>query len=509
MSFFLARNEGIFRGPGRLLFSTLFSLERSASSTSHQSEKDAARRIRLVISSSRHGTIDDVVKRLELDHGCSEIQMSTSLVEGLFRGFGDDWKSAMGFFRWAALCNEYNHTSTSFNRMVDLLGKMKQFDRMSELVSEMREKELITLDTAAKVMRRFSGAGMKDKAIEFFHQLEFLGLNKNTESMNILLDTLSKERHVETAREIYLELKHRIPPDAYTFNIFVHGWCNINRTDEAEWTIVEMRSYGLRPSVITYSIMVEAYCKGSSIDRVYEVLDKMHKEGCSPNVVTYTIAMHSVAKIHGYEAAKRIVDRMNASGCKPDRIFFNSLIFVLGRAGRLAEAARVFDKDMNLNGVAPDISTYNTMISLFCHYSDEEKALKVLEKMESASCTPDLMTYSPLFKLCLKGGVDKVDLLSFLVNQMVNKHQLSLDFATYSLLIHGLCRIGRTDWAFLLFEEMVNLEITPRNQTWKLLLKETEEKSMHSTAEKIKNLVKESRLWRSSTNKESRTLCSR
>ncbi|CAA6659662.1 unnamed protein product [Spirodela intermedia] len=455
-------------------------------------EKEAARRIRHVISRVCNGTVEDVVKRLQHYQDCSQIQISVSLVESLLGGFGDDWKSAMGFFRWAALCSGCKHTLRSYNKMVDLLGKMKQFSRMLELVSEMREEGIITLETFAKVMRRFTGAGKYEQAIEVFNDLDSFGLTKNTEAMNILLDTLSKEKHVETAREVFLELKSKIPPDAYTFNIFVHGWCKANRIDEAEWTILEMKGYGFRPSVITYSTILEAQCRNRSVHKVYELLDKMHAEGCIPNVVTYTIVMHSLAKSHGYEAALQIVDRMNTSGCKPDTLFYNSLIYVLGRAGRLSEASRVFEMDMHLNGVTADLSTYNTMISAFCHHSCEKEALEVLEKMENASCVPDLLTYTPLLKLCLKKG-KTVDLLSFLMNDIVNKYHLSLDLATYSLLIHGLCRAGKTDWAFLLFEEMINQEIVPRNRTWKLLLKEAEQKSMHGTVERIKELVKQSR----------------
>lgn len=524
MFVFLGKNQGIFRSARRIFFPKCCSelgvlpyydylsishpsVEGLASATRYQDrhlcteasipsfgleEKEAARRIRHVISRMCNGTVEDVVNRLQHDQDCSGIQISVSLVESLLGGFGDDWKSAMGFFRWAALCSGYKHTLTSYNKMVDLLGKMKQFNRMVELVSEMREEGLITIETLAKVMRRFTGAGKFEQAIEIFNNLDSFGLTKNTEAMNILLDTLSKEKHVETAREVFLELKSKIPPDAYTFNIFVHGWCKANRIDEAEWTILEMKGYGFRPSVITYSTILEAHCRNCSVHRVYELLDKMHTEGCIPNVVTYTIVMHSLAKSHGYEAALQIVDRMNASGCKPDTLFYNSLIYVLGRAGRLSEASRVFERDMHLNGVKADLSTYNTMISVFCHHSCEKEALKVLEKMENASCIPDLLTYSPLLKLCLKKG-KTVDLLSFLMNDIVNKYQLSLDLATYSLLIHGLCRVGKTDWAFLLFEEMINQEIVPRNRTWKLLLKEAEERSMHGTVERIKDLMKQSR----------------
>uniref|UniRef100_A0A1D1YSX2 Pentatricopeptide repeat-containing protein At3g04130, mitochondrial n=1 Tax=Anthurium amnicola TaxID=1678845 RepID=A0A1D1YSX2_9ARAE len=455
-------------------------------------EKEAARRIRGVISRIINGTVDDVVEWLRRDRDCSEIQLSDSLVDSLFGGFGDDWKSAMGFFRWAALCSGYKHSSGTYNKMVDLLGKMKQLNKMMDLVSEMREAGLVTLETVAKVMRRLAGARRWEDAIKMFDNLGTVGLVKSTDSMNILLDTLCKEKCVDAARGVFLELKAHIPPNAHTFNILVHGWCKANRIDEAEWAILEMKGYGFRPSVITYSTILKAHCKNFSFDRVYKLLDDMHAECCPPNVVTYTIVMHSLAKSEEYEAALKIVDRMRAAGCKPDTLFYNSMIYVLGRAGRLSEASHLFEVDMHLNGVAPNLSTYNTMISIFCYRLRDKDAMKVLEKMENTFCKPDLLTYCPLLKLCFKRGKTD-DMLCVLMNDIVNKHHLSLDLATYTLLIHGLCRAGKFEWALLLFEEMVNQEIPLRNRTCNLLLCEAEEKNMYGTVERIKDLIKQAR----------------
>lgn len=147
---------------------------------------------------------------------------------------------------------------------------------------------------------------------------------------------------------------------------------------------------------------------------------------------------------------------------------------------------------MHLNGVTPNLSTYNTTISMFCHHSHENDALNVLEKMEHASCKPDLLTHSPLLELCFKRGkID--DMLSILMNDIVNKHYLSLDLSTYTLLIHGLCRSGKLEWALLLFEEMISQEIPPRSRTCNLLLHEAEERSMYGIVDRIKDMVKQIR----------------
>ncbi|XVE74830.1 hypothetical protein DITRI_Ditri12bG0049900 [Diplodiscus trichospermus] len=433
---------------------------------------------------------DEVFRCLKDDRECNAIKLSHDLIDQLLRQFNDDWKSALGVFRWAASRPGYKHSSQAYDKMVDILGKMKQMDQMEAFLEEMRQAQLVTLNTIAKVMRRFAGAGKWEKAVRIFDQLDTFGLEKNTDSLNLLLDTLCKERYVEEAREIFLLLKSHIAPDAGTFNIFIHGWCKINRVDEAQWTIQEMRGNGCHPSVISYSTIIQFYCCQYNFQKVYELLDEMAVRNCPPNVVTYTTVMCSLSKAEKFEEALQIASRMKTAGCKPDTLFYNCLIHTLGRTGQVKDAAEVFEVEMPRTGVAPNTSTYNCMIAMLCHHAQQQKALTLLQDMENLkNCKPEVQTYYPLLKSCLKTG--KIDsLLSKLLDDMVNKHHLSLDSSAYSLLIHGFCRAKRSEWAYNLFEEMIKKDIKPKYRTCRLLLDEVKEKNMYDAAEKIEGFMK-------------------
>ena len=433
---------------------------------------------------------NEVLQSLLHDQACNSIQLSSELVNKLLHKFKDDWKSAFGAFRWAGSRSSYKHTPEAYDMLVDILGRMKQMDKMKALLEEMNQYHLVTLNTVAKVMRRFAGAGKWEDAVRTFDELGTFGLEKNTESMNLLLDTLCKENKVQQAREIFLELKSHISPDAYTFNIFIHGWCKVKRVDEAYWTIEEMKGHGCRPGVISYSTIIQFYCCQNNFGKVYELLDEMQAQGCPPNVVTFTTILCSMAKSEEFEEAWHLVDRMKLAGCKPDTLFYNSLIYTLGRAGYVQEAVHILEVEMPRTGANPNTSTYNSVIGIFCHHGQEQVALNVLNDMEeSGLCKPDVQTYYPLLKACFKTG--KTDsCLSKLLDDMVNKHHLSLDISAYSLLIHGLCRANKCEWAYTLFEEMIGQEITPRYHTCCLLLDEVKQKNMYAAAERIEDLMK-------------------
>jgi pentatricopeptide repeat protein len=460
-------------------------LEQASSSVLREEEEEAALQIKSALFKARKGSVEDLVWSLGVQ--CSEIRVTNGVADSLMCRFGDDWKSALGFFQWAqSRGGGYAHSPYACSRMIDLLGKMRQTDRMWDLLDDMRCRGLVTVETFAKGIRRLAGARRWKDAIVLFDKLEDMGLERNTETMNVLLDSLCKEKKVELAHEAFVVLRPYIAPDAYTFNIFVHGWCSVRRMDEAMWTIEEMKKQGFLPIVITYTAVLEAYCKQRKFRRVYELLDSMISQGCHPNVITYTMIMTSLAKCEMFEEALGVSNRMKSSGCKPDTLFYNSLVNLLGKAGHLFQASQVFRVEMPMNGVPRNLVTYNTMISILCQYGRDDDAVNVLKEMEAQSCKPGLQTYQPLLRLLLSRR-GQGDAICHMLRELTDKSGLGLDLDTYSLLIHGLCRVGETDWAYRLYDEMASSEIIPSAKTCELLLSETQRKNMEPCVERIRN----------------------
>lgn len=439
-------------------------------------------------------SVDEIFKSLSHDQVCNSLPISDRVVAIILDRYKDDWKSALGIFRWVRSLPQYKPSQNLYDIMIDILGKAKAFDRMKELLEEMRQGSTVTLHTIAKVMRRLSGAGKWEDAVKVFDEMTTFGLEKNTESMNVLLDTLCKEERIDEARSIFHQLKPNILPNAHTFNIFIHGWCKVNRVDEAHWTIQEMKGYGYPPCVISYSIIIQSYCFVKSFDKAYELLKEMKDQGCPPNIITYTTIMSFLVKSEEYEEALRIADEARRTHeCKPDTLFYNVLITALGKANRLEEAVSVYKVEMVKAKAKPSTSTFNSMIMIFCHHKLEDKALGVLRELEGSSvCKPDAQTFHPLIKSCLRNG--KLDLLRILLDKMVYRHLIGFNLATYTLLIHGLCRVDECEWAYQLFEEMISKDIMPSKHTFQLLLDEIKQKiHMYDAAERIEVFMNQKR----------------
>ncbi|CAF2128482.1 unnamed protein product [Brassica napus] len=135
-----------------------------------------------------------------------------------------------------------------------------------------------------------------------------------------------------------------------------------------------------------------------------------------------------------------------------------------------------------------DVLVYNTTISSAVHHSRDEMALRLLKRMEEeeGSCSPNIETYAPLLKMCCQKK--KMKLLGVLLHHMV-RNDVSIDVATYILLIRGLCMSGKVEVACLFFEEAMRKGMVPRDSTCKMLVEELEKKGMGEAKLKIQSLV--------------------
>ncbi|KAK3149367.1 hypothetical protein QOZ80_3AG0216460 [Eleusine coracana subsp. coracana] len=416
---------------------------------------------------------------------CCPVRVSARLVDKILCRFGNDLVAAFGFFMWAGTQEGYCHCADSYDMMVDILGKFKQFDLMFGLISQMHEVGgLVSLTTITKVMRRLCRASRWSDAIDVFHKMDRFGVVKDTKAMNVLLDALCKERSVKRARGAFRELMGTIPPDESSFNTLVHGWCKAGMLKEARETMAEMEKNGFSPSVITYTSLIEAYCMEKDFQTVHNILDEMHRKGCSPNIITYTILMHALGKAGRTQEALNTFAKVKQDGCVPDASFYNSLIYILGRAGRLQDAIFVV-KEMRRTGIPPNLTTFNTLISAACDHSQAENALKLLVKMEEQSCKPDIKTYTPLLKLCCRRQWVKT--LLFLICHMFRK-DITPDFSTYTLLVSWLCRNGRIVQSCLFLEEMVLKGFAPKQETFDLVLNKLDNTKLHSAKRKVELL---------------------
>ncbi|PIA45978.1 hypothetical protein AQUCO_01600320v1 [Aquilegia coerulea] len=434
---------------------TIFHIINSSEST--QNLKESLKSTQIYLSND---LIDKVLKRVRFSHS-NPLQ-------------------ALEFFNYTSKKREFFHTSFSYDTMLYILGRNRKFDKIWEVLIDMKKKDrtLITPRTVQVVLARIAKVCSVRQTVEGFRKFRRLVLEFDTSCFNALLRTLCQEKSMSDARNVYHSLKREFKPDLQTFNILLSGW---KSTEEAEGFFEEMISLGVKPDVVSYNCLVDVYCKNREIDKAYKVVEKMRDEEINPDVYTYTSLIGGLGLVGQPDKARDVLKEMREYGCYPDTAAYNAVIRNFCIAKRLGDAYNLMD-EMVRKGLNPNATTYNLLFRCFYWMNDLGSCWSLYRRMMDGGCLPN--TQSCMFLIRLFKKQEKVEMALVLWNDMVEK-----GFGSYILvsdvLFDLLCDMGKLDEAEKCFLQMVEKGQKPSNVSFRRIKVLMELANRHEALRKL------------------------
>lgn len=405
--------------------------------------------------------IDRVLKRFRFSHGNPIQALEFFYITGQRRGF--------------------YHTPLSYNTMLYILGRSRKFEKVWEVLVEMRRKDqtLITPLTLQTVLARIAKVCSVRQTVESFRKFRKLVLEFNTDCYNALFRTLCQEKSMTDARNVYHSLKREFRPNIQTFNILLSGW---KSSEEAESFFDEMLGLGVKPDLVSYNCLVDVYCKSREVEKAFKIVEKMRQEEMYPDVFTYTSIIGGLGLIGQPDKARDILKEMKEHGCYPDAAAYNAAIRNFCIAKRLVDAYSLMDQ-MVAKGLGPNPTTYNLFFRCFYWSNDLGSTWILYRRMMDTGCLPN--TQSCMFLVRLFRRQEKVEMALDLWSNMVKK-----GFGSYTLvsdvLFDLLCDLGKLDEAEKCFLQMVEKGQKPSNVAFRRIKVLMELANRH---EAIGNLV--------------------
>jgi pentatricopeptide repeat protein len=169
-------------------------------------------------------------------------------------------------------------------------------------------------------------------------------------AINTILAACARANNFDMAKEILHQLKsgnfEGLAPDVISYNTVLSA---CGDATEAKLLVKEMRAsrrwrYGVvLPTTITYTHAISA-CRGNT-EAVRFFLDLAHEDGLEPNVYVYSAAIWACP-----ETAQEYWEEMRSAGCAPNIVSYNGMISALAGHGRAEEALSLYEelKDDNL-----------------------------------------------------------------------------------------------------------------------------------------------------------------
>ncbi|XP_058766683.1 pentatricopeptide repeat-containing protein At3g62470, mitochondrial-like [Vicia villosa] len=379
------------------------------------------------------------------------VMLSHDLVVDVLHRFKHARKPAFRFFCWAGKRPGFEHDSRTYNSMMSILGKTRQFETMVALLEEMGEKGFLTMETFAIAIKAFASAKERKKAVGVFDMMKKYKIKVGVDAVNFLLDGLGAAKLVKEAQVVFEKLRDRFVPNLQTYTILLDGWCKVRNLLEAGRVWNEMIDKGFTPDIVTHNIMLQGLLRCQKKSDSIKLFEVMKAKGPLPNVRSYTILIQDLCKRNMMREAVDYFNEMVDRGCQPDAALYTCLITGFGRQRKMDT---VYDllKEMRERGYPPDGRTYNALIKLMVSQHMPDDAVRVYKKMIQSGNEPTIHTYNMIMKSYF--ATKNYEMGRAVWDEMRHKGCCP-DDNTYTLFIGGLIRQGRPDEACKYIEEMM------------------------------------------------------
>ncbi|XP_022953157.1 pentatricopeptide repeat-containing protein At1g80550, mitochondrial [Cucurbita moschata] len=370
----------------------------------------------------------------------------------------NDWRRSYEFFNWVESECKFDHTTETYNRMLDILGKFFEFDLSWELIQRMLQSPFASPDHATfRIMfKRYASAHLVSEAIAAYERLREFKLRDETSFCN-LIDSLCEYRHVVEAQDLCFGKNRKLNCDASTkiHNLILRGWLKMGWWSKCREFWEEMDKKGVRKDLHSYSIYMDIQCKSGKPWKAVKLYKEMKKKGMKLDVVAYNTVIHAIGISEGVDFASRVFHEMKEMGCKPNVVTCNTIIKLFCENGRFKDAHMMLDQ-MLKKDCLPNVITYH------CFFRSLEKPKEILmlfDRMIKYGVQPKMDTYVMLMRKFGRWGFLRP---VFVVWNKMEELGCSPDESAYNSLIDALVEKGMIDMARKYDEEMVAKGLSPK-----------------------------------------------
>ncbi|XP_015064574.1 putative pentatricopeptide repeat-containing protein At3g15200, partial [Solanum pennellii] len=243
-------------------------------------EENCALEVQTLLKNKTDKSVSEIFQSLS---NCN-FTLSEDFILNVLKRHRSYWKPTFILFKWI-LAGEnpcrYSPNTELFKEILDILGRMKRFDELNQVLDEMSKRgNLVSEKTYGIVINRYAVAHRVEDAKEFFYKRKKFGLELDLIAFQTLLVCLCRYKHVEDAEFLFYNKIIEFKDNIKTQNIILNGWCVLGNSQEAKRFWNDIVTSKCKPDKFTYGIFIKLLCKSGKISRAVELFQTMWEKGC-------------------------------------------------------------------------------------------------------------------------------------------------------------------------------------------------------------------------------------
>ncbi|PSS07526.1 Pentatricopeptide repeat-containing protein [Actinidia chinensis var. chinensis] len=341
----------------------------------------------------------------------------------------------------------------TWNVMISGYNRSKLFDESVKLFNAMEKGLLPTSVTLVSVLSACSKLKDLDTGRRVHHYVISGMVEANLILENALIDMYAGCGAMEVALGIFQSMKKR---DIISWTAIVTGFANAGQVDLARKYFDQMPERDF----VSWTAMIDGYLCLNQFKEVLILFREMQAAKIKPDEFTMVSILTACAHLGALELGEWVKAYIEKNHVKNDIYVANALIDMYFKCGDEEKAVRVFNKMAR-----KDKFTWTAMIVGLAINGQGKEALDMLSDMLSASITPDEVTYIGVLCACTHTGM--VDEGRKFFSSMTTEHGIEPNVAHYGCMVDLLGRAGHLREAYELIK---NMPMKPNSMVWGALL---------------------------------------
>lgn len=375
---------------------------------------------------------------------------------------------AMEFFRTKKIQEGYIPELFRYNFLLNRLLKQNRLQEVCDLLMDMKESGIVpdkvTMNAA---LCFFCKAGMMDVVLELYKMKSDIGLTPNSLIYNYIINTLCGDGSTDEAYGVLKNsIAHGCFPGKKTFSVLADALCREGKLDKVKDLILFALEHKVMPAVSMYEKFIRALCRAERVEDGYLIHGELSRMNRHASGMTYSHLIKGFNKVSRGDIAARLLIEMQEKGHKPARKIFKAVICCLCEMEN-PEKHFVQLLEMQLSRYGPSKTIINFFIEGAGHGKRPDLAREVYEMMGRIGVAPNLDSDIVMLQCYLRN--DRIaDAINFFDD--ISKRR-ALGRKVYSVMVVGLCKVGKPDFAWTIMRQERKDGLLPSLQCYEELVK--------------------------------------
>ncbi|XP_031248619.1 pentatricopeptide repeat-containing protein At1g08070, chloroplastic-like [Pistacia vera] len=280
----------------------------------------------------------------------------------------------------------------SWNSMISGYARIGDMEAAKCIFNQMQEKSIVSWTA---LISGYATIGDLESASSFFNLMPF----KYVVTWNAMISGYVNNKKFDLGLSVFHQMltEGNCKPDHSTLTSVLSACSHLGSLEHGKWIDSYIKKKKFQLSIPLGNALIDMFAKCGDLESAKAVFDKMDNR-C---IITWTAMISGLAVNGQCSEALNLFPRMKFDGIKPDHVIFIAVLSACTHGGLVEEGKWVYKQMVEEYNIKPRIEHYGCMIDLLGRAGKLEEAARFIESMH---LKPNAVIWATLLSACKTHG---------------------------------------------------------------------------------------------------------